>query len=65
VNAIAAGTRPTARRPTPAARLAILGAAGLVLGACGPSPPPVLYVLGVAPAPVVVAAPQAGLPVSR
>jgi uncharacterized protein len=64
VSVTAADARPARRRPLRAARLALLGAACLVLDACGSSaPPPALYVLGAAPEAVAAVAPQAGLPV--
>ena len=63
MNGIPGGARPTAGGPRPPLAWPLLGAAGLVLGACGSSPAPDLYVLGAAPAPVTAAAPQAGLPV--
>jgi uncharacterized lipoprotein YmbA len=64
LNVIAAAAQPTRRRPLRAAGLVLLGAASLVLGACGSSgPPPALYVLGAAPAAATTTAPQVGLPV--
>ena len=59
---IAVDTRPT-WLVLHAARLALLGGATFALGACGPSAAPAVYVLGAAPAAVVAATPQVGLPV--
>lgn len=63
MNGIAGGALAATGRCVFAVRLMMLGVVCLVHAACGSAPPPSLYVLGTAPAPVVAAAPQARLPV--
>lgn len=63
MNGTAGGAPPITWRRLAPVRLAALGAVCLLHGACGSSQPPGLYMLGTAPAPVVGAAPQAGLQV--
>lgn len=59
----AAGAGLVAQRISRALGMTVVGAAGILMGACSSSPPPALYVLGSEPAPVAAATEQAGLPV--